>query len=167
MRLTYRPAPEEWGTYSCVTLRFARTFQAGTKTKYTHYTHNTHVTHITHTTSHTQPRKGWDVLLEAYLSEFSAADDVELHILTKPFGRSGTKVCVCCVFMGVHICVCVQGFWEKVPMWLGQVPPPAAWGQGGRGATCTCICRIRLATLTHSPRHTMHNAHIKPSSLPK
>lgn len=39
-----------------------------------------------------QPRKGWDVLLEAYLSEFSPADDVELYILTKPFGGSGDAV---------------------------------------------------------------------------
>ena len=48
-----------------------------------------------------EPRKGWDVLLEAYLSEFAVrqqdaaasggsgqaaqADDVELYIITKPF----------------------------------------------------------------------------------
>lgn len=36
-----------------------------------------------------ESRKGWDVLLEAYLTEFSDADDVELVILTKPFMDSG------------------------------------------------------------------------------
>ena len=40
-----------------------------------------------------QPRKGWDVLLEAYLAEFSNDDDVEMYILTKPFGDSGDQVC--------------------------------------------------------------------------
>jgi glycosyltransferase involved in cell wall biosynthesis len=35
-------------------------------------------------------RKGWDVLLEAYLSEFTSEDDVELYILTKPYGKSGS-----------------------------------------------------------------------------
>lgn len=39
-----------------------------------------------------QPRKGWDVLLEAYLSEFSPEDDVELYILTKPYAGSGEAV---------------------------------------------------------------------------
>lgn len=39
-----------------------------------------------------QPRKGWDVLLEAYLSEFTQEDNVELYILTKPFGGSGDAV---------------------------------------------------------------------------
>ena len=34
-------------------------------------------------------RKGWDVLLAAYLQEFSSEDDVELFILTKPFANSG------------------------------------------------------------------------------
>lgn len=34
-------------------------------------------------------RKGYDVLLKAYLSEFTAEDDVELYILTKPFEGSG------------------------------------------------------------------------------
>ncbi|GBF88154.1 hypothetical protein Rsub_00866 [Raphidocelis subcapitata] len=32
-----------------------------------------------------EPRKGWDLLLEAYLSEFTPGDDVELYILTKPY----------------------------------------------------------------------------------
>ena len=36
-------------------------------------------------------RKGWDVLLEAYLSEFTPEDDVELYILTKPYGKSGDE----------------------------------------------------------------------------
>jgi len=34
-----------------------------------------------------EARKGWDVLLEAYLTEFQAADPVELHIMTKPFAN--------------------------------------------------------------------------------
>ncbi|PNH03657.1 hypothetical protein TSOC_010261 [Tetrabaena socialis] len=36
-----------------------------------------------------EPRKGWDVLLEAYLTEFTAEDDVELFIITKPFVGGG------------------------------------------------------------------------------
>lgn len=36
-------------------------------------------------------RKGWDVLLSAYLSEFNATDNVELYILTKPFANSGSN----------------------------------------------------------------------------
>jgi glycosyltransferase involved in cell wall biosynthesis len=35
-------------------------------------------------------RKGWDVLLQAYLEEFSSKDSVELYILTKPFADSGS-----------------------------------------------------------------------------
>ncbi|GBF92030.1 hypothetical protein Rsub_04377 [Raphidocelis subcapitata] len=38
-----------------------------------------------------EPRKGWDVLLEAYLSEFGPEDPVELVILTKPFSGSGDE----------------------------------------------------------------------------
>ncbi|KAI8471735.1 MAG: hypothetical protein J3K34DRAFT_520265 [Monoraphidium minutum] len=34
-------------------------------------------------------RKGWDVLLEAYLSEFSRDDDVELMLRTRPWGKDG------------------------------------------------------------------------------
>jgi hypothetical protein len=30
-------------------------------------------------------RKGWDILLAAYLQEFTSDDNVELYILTKPF----------------------------------------------------------------------------------
>jgi hypothetical protein len=48
-------------------------------------------------------RKGWDVLLQAYLSEFTAEDDVELYILTKPFGDSGT------------------GFKEKMSSWADKM----------------------------------------------
>jgi hypothetical protein len=33
-----------------------------------------------------EPRKGWDVLLDAYVHEFSGDEPVELHIVTKPFG---------------------------------------------------------------------------------
>lgn len=33
-----------------------------------------------------QKRKGWDVLLQAYLEEFSAADEVELILRVDPFG---------------------------------------------------------------------------------
>jgi glycosyltransferase involved in cell wall biosynthesis len=44
-----------------------------------------------------EPRKGWDVLLNAYLSEFAAQEDeekhqqhdVELHILTRPYAGNG------------------------------------------------------------------------------
>ncbi len=36
-----------------------------------------------------EARKGWDVLLSAYLAEFTAADNVELYILTKPFMDGG------------------------------------------------------------------------------
>jgi hypothetical protein len=36
-----------------------------------------------------EARKGWDVLLGAYLAEFTAADNVELYILTKPFMDGG------------------------------------------------------------------------------
>jgi hypothetical protein len=35
-----------------------------------------------------EARKGWDVLLDAYVREFSKSDNVALHIFTKPFGRS-------------------------------------------------------------------------------
>lgn len=45
-------------------------------------------------------RKGWEVLLEAYLAEFTAADDVELYIMTKPFGGSGS------------------GFQDKMQVWV-------------------------------------------------
>ncbi|KAI8475933.1 MAG: hypothetical protein J3K34DRAFT_517089 [Monoraphidium minutum] len=41
-----------------------------------------------------EARKGWDVLLDAFLSEFTARDNVELHILTKPYpglGRKGAR----------------------------------------------------------------------------
>jgi hypothetical protein len=48
-------------------------------------------------------RKGWDVLLQAYLSEFTADDDVELYILTKPFGDSGS------------------GFKEKISSWADKM----------------------------------------------
>uniref|UniRef100_A0A383WC78 Glycosyl transferase family 1 domain-containing protein n=1 Tax=Tetradesmus obliquus TaxID=3088 RepID=A0A383WC78_TETOB len=48
-------------------------------------------------------RKGWDVLLEAYLSEFTADDDVELYILTKAFGGSGS------------------GFKQKMRSWAGDM----------------------------------------------
>lgn len=34
-----------------------------------------------------EPRKGWDVLLDAYVHEFSGSEPVELHIMTKPFGK--------------------------------------------------------------------------------
>ncbi|WIA22210.1 hypothetical protein OEZ85_004541 [Tetradesmus obliquus] len=34
-----------------------------------------------------ETRKGWDVLLDAYLHEFTAQEPVELHIMTKPFGK--------------------------------------------------------------------------------
>jgi hypothetical protein len=34
-----------------------------------------------------ETRKGWDVLLQAYLHEFTADEPVELHIMTKPFAR--------------------------------------------------------------------------------
>jgi hypothetical protein len=34
-----------------------------------------------------ETRKGWDVLLEAYLHEFAADEPVELHIMTKPFAK--------------------------------------------------------------------------------
>jgi hypothetical protein len=34
-----------------------------------------------------ETRKGWDVLLQAYLHEFSAQEPVELHIMTKPFAK--------------------------------------------------------------------------------
>jgi hypothetical protein len=34
-----------------------------------------------------EARKGWDVLLEAYLLEFTAEEPVELHIMTKHFGK--------------------------------------------------------------------------------
>ncbi|KAG2452970.1 hypothetical protein HYH02_002307 [Chlamydomonas schloesseri] len=36
-----------------------------------------------------EPRKGWDVLLEAYLTEFTAQDNIELYIITKPFVGNG------------------------------------------------------------------------------
>lgn len=36
--------------------------------------------------------KGWDVLLEAYLSEFTSDDDVELYMLTQPFSGDRAKV---------------------------------------------------------------------------
>ncbi|KXZ50642.1 hypothetical protein GPECTOR_15g326 [Gonium pectorale] len=36
-----------------------------------------------------EPRKGWDVLLEAYLTEFTADDAIELYIITKPFVGGG------------------------------------------------------------------------------
>ncbi len=39
-----------------------------------------------------QQRKGWDVLLQAYLEEFSAADDVELVLRVDPFGPGTTDV---------------------------------------------------------------------------
>jgi len=39
-----------------------------------------------------EARKGWDLLLEAYLTEFSGDDDVELYILTKPWDKSGSEV---------------------------------------------------------------------------
>jgi hypothetical protein len=48
-------------------------------------------------------RKGWDVLLQAYLSEFTAEDDVELYILTQPFGDSGS------------------GFKEKMHSWADKM----------------------------------------------
>ena len=32
-----------------------------------------------------ESRKGWDVLLEAFLSEFTAGDSVELYMLTAPY----------------------------------------------------------------------------------
>uniref|UniRef100_A0A383VNX1 Glycosyl transferase family 1 domain-containing protein n=1 Tax=Tetradesmus obliquus TaxID=3088 RepID=A0A383VNX1_TETOB len=34
-----------------------------------------------------ETRKGWDVLLDAYLHGFTAQEPVELHIMTKPFGK--------------------------------------------------------------------------------
>ncbi|KAL6761224.1 hypothetical protein V8C86DRAFT_3088762 [Haematococcus lacustris] len=34
-------------------------------------------------------RKGWDVLLSAYLQEFTSDDNVEMYILTKPFMAGG------------------------------------------------------------------------------
>ena len=43
------------------------------------------------------------MLLEAYLSEFTADDDVELYILTKPFGGSGS------------------GFKQKMRSWAGDM----------------------------------------------
>ena len=33
------------------------------------------------------PRKGWDVLLTAYLAEFKAEERVELHIVTSALGE--------------------------------------------------------------------------------
>jgi hypothetical protein len=34
-----------------------------------------------------QDRKGWDLLLRAYLKEFEPAEPVELHIVTHAFGK--------------------------------------------------------------------------------
>lgn len=39
-----------------------------------------------------EARKGWDVLLDAYLNEFTAGDPVELHIMTKPFGTQKDNI---------------------------------------------------------------------------
>ncbi|MCU1531786.1 MAG: hypothetical protein JWO49_1357 [Arthrobacter sp.] len=39
-----------------------------------------------------QQRKGWDVLLKAYLSEFDAGDDVELVLRSDPFGPAGYDI---------------------------------------------------------------------------
>lgn len=39
-----------------------------------------------------QKRKGWDVLLQAYLKEFRATDDVELVLRVDPFGPGSTDV---------------------------------------------------------------------------
>lgn len=50
-----------------------------------------------------EQRKGWDVLLQAYLSEFTSEDDVELYILTKPFSDSGS------------------GFKEKMRSWADKL----------------------------------------------
>ncbi|GBF99949.1 hypothetical protein Rsub_12642 [Raphidocelis subcapitata] len=38
-----------------------------------------------------ETRKGWDVLLDAFLSEFGPHEDVELHILTRPYPGGGPK----------------------------------------------------------------------------
>lgn len=35
-----------------------------------------------------EARKGWDVLLDAFLDEFGPGEDVELHILTRPYPRA-------------------------------------------------------------------------------
>eukprot|EP00775_Hariotina_reticulata_P008345 gene8345-8529_t len=50
-----------------------------------------------------EQRKGWPILLEAYLSEFTAEDDVELYILTQPFEKSGA------------------GFQDKMRSWADQL----------------------------------------------
>lgn len=39
-----------------------------------------------------QERKGWDVLLKAYLQEFGAADDVELLLRVDPFGPGAADI---------------------------------------------------------------------------
>ena len=38
-----------------------------------------------------QDRKGWDILLRAYLHEFTPRDQVELHIVTHTFGRQKVR----------------------------------------------------------------------------
>jgi hypothetical protein len=59
-------------------------------------------------------RKGWDVLLEAYLSEFTAEDDVELYILTQPFGDSGS------------------GFKEKMHSWADKMRKEQSGSTGSK-----------------------------------
>lgn len=49
------------------------------------------------------PLQGWDILLQAYLSEFTVEDDVELYILTKPYEGSGS------------------GFKEKMRSWADRM----------------------------------------------
>jgi hypothetical protein len=62
-------------------------------------------------------RKGWELLLEAYLAEFKAEEEVELYIITKPYAGSGNK------------------FKSKLLKWirravLHEAVPAAAGGEG-------------------------------------
>ncbi|KAF6259241.1 hypothetical protein COO60DRAFT_1700898 [Scenedesmus sp. NREL 46B-D3] len=71
-------------------------------------------------------RKGWDVLLQAYLSEFTAEDDVELYILTKPFGDSGS------------------GFKEKMHGWADKLRRDEAGSQDASSKPSTADSSMAL-----------------------
>lgn len=76
---------------SCAALAVSLQWHAASSMQQIKHTHM--ATHSRNpAASQFEARKGWDVLLDAYLNEFAGTEAVELHIVTKAFGK-GKEVC--------------------------------------------------------------------------
>jgi hypothetical protein len=71
-----------------------------------------------------EARKGWDVLLDAYLTEFTAGDPVELHIMTKPFGTQKDVRATTTAAALIPVCM--------------ELTPPAVDGD----SVCLCLVAV-------------------------